>query len=61
MSSTLSSKQKILDALRKLDEDASIEEAIECLRFLASMEEGRAQLDAGQWIGHDEIKRRHGL
>jgi Putative addiction module component len=57
--SALSSKQKVLDALCTLDENAGFEEAIGCLRFLAAMEEGRAQLDAGQRIDHDEIKRRH--
>lgn len=59
--SPLSSKQKILNALRTLDEDASLEEAIEYLRILVSLEEGLAQLDAGHWIDHGEIKRRPGL
>jgi hypothetical protein len=38
--STLSSKQKILDALRTLDEDAGIEEAIEYLRFWCPWKRG---------------------
>jgi predicted transcriptional regulator len=51
-------KQRILDAL---NEDASIEEAIERLYFLAKIERGMTQLDAGQSIDHEEVKRRVGL
>ena len=54
-------KQRILDALNDLAEDASIEEAMERLYFLAKVEKGLAQLDAGQSIDHEEVKRRVGL
>ncbi len=55
------SKQRILDALNTLPEDASIEDAIERLYFLAKTEKGLAQLDAGQSLDHEEVKRRVGL
>lgn len=57
----VASKQRILDALMELPEDVSIEEAIERLCFLAKVEKGLAQLDAGQSVSHEEVKRRLGL
>ena len=38
-----------------------IEEAIERLYFLAKVEHGLTQLEKGEGIDHDEIKRRFGL
>ncbi len=51
-------KQRILDALGDLPDDVTVEEAIERLCFLAKIERGLAQLDAGQGLDHDEVKRR---
>ncbi len=53
-------KERILEALRDLPSDATCEDAIERLVFLAKIEEGLAQLDAGQFISHEEVKRRFG-
>ncbi len=57
----VANKQRILDALSDLADDASVEEAIERLYFLAKAEKGLGQLDAGQGIDHEEVKRRFGL
>jgi hypothetical protein len=57
----VANKQRILDALDDLPEDASVEEAIERLYFLAKVEKGFSQLDSGQSLDHDEVKRRVGL
>jgi hypothetical protein len=54
-------KQRILDALNDLSDDASIEDAMERLYFLAKVERGLAQLDAGQGVDHEEVKHRVGL
>lgn len=54
------SKERILEALRDLPSDATVDDAIERLIFLARIEKGLAQLDAGRGIAHDEIKRRFG-
>ena len=56
-----SGKQQILDALRDLPEDATVDDAIERLVFLAKVREGLAQLDAGQSLDHDAVKKRLGL
>ena len=60
MSSPASTKERILEALRSLPADASVEDAIERLVFMAKVEEGLTQLDAGQGIPHEEVKRRFG-
>jgi len=56
--SQASPKERILEALRDLPADASIDDAIEKLVFLARIDEGLAQLDAGQGVPHEEVKRR---
>jgi predicted transcriptional regulator len=55
-----SPKERILEALRDLPPDASIDDAIERLVFLARIEEGLAELDAGEGVPHEEVKRRFG-
>ena len=51
----------MIQAIRELPEDASVDDAIERLVFLAKIEEGLAQLDRGDGIPHEEVKRRLGL
>lgn len=51
-------RERILEAIRELPEDASVDDAIECLVFLAKIDEGLAQLDQGEGIPHEEVKRR---
>ncbi|RIL04470.1 MAG: hypothetical protein DCC71_14010 [Proteobacteria bacterium] len=53
-------KERILAALEDLPADATIDDAIERLVFLAKIEEGLEQLDAGQRIPHEEVTRRFG-
>ena len=50
-------KQRAIDALKTLPERATIEDAIERLCFIAKIEEGLRQSDAGQLVSHDEIKK----
>ena len=54
-------RDRIREALEKLPPDATYDDAIERLIFLAKIEAGLAQLDAGKSIPHDDIKRRFGL
>ena len=51
-------KQKVLEAIEKLPADATLEDAIERLVFLAKIERGLAELDAGKGVDHAEAKRR---
>jgi predicted transcriptional regulator len=51
-------KSDIVKVVQALPEDATIEDAIERLYFLAKVERGLAQSEAGDTISHDEIKTR---
>ncbi len=52
-------KQKVLDAVEQLPSTATIEDVIERLVFLAKIEQGLAQADAGQLIPHDQVAARY--
>jgi len=58
MSGSPQLKQRVLDVMDALPADATIEDAIERLVFLAKVERGLAQAEAGQLIPHDEIVQR---
>lgn len=53
-------KQKILQAVEGLPETATLEDAIERLCFLAKVEEGLRQSDAGETVPHaDAVRQIH--
>ncbi len=52
---------RILQALEDLPPNVTYDDAIERLVFLAKIEAGLAELDAGKGVPHDEVKRRVGL
>lgn len=54
-------RERMIEAIRELPEDASVDDAIERLVFLAKIEEGLGQLERGEGIPHEEVKRRLGL
>ena len=49
---------RVLDAVRDLPEDATVEDAMERLYFLAKVEEGLRQADAGETVSSEEARRR---
>jgi len=51
-------KERALEVIRGLPEDATVEDVMERLYFLAKVEEGMRQADAGQTMSHEEAKRR---
>ena len=51
-------KQRVIEALPTLPEDATIDDAIERLCVIAKIEEGLRQSDAGQVTDHEEVKKR---
>lgn len=51
-------KEKILKAVEALPQDASIEDAMERLLFLAKVERGLEQAESGRTLSHDEVKER---
>lgn len=54
-------RDQIRQAIDTLPADATLEDAIERLVFLAKIEAGLSELDDGQGVPHDEVKRRLGL
>jgi len=50
-------KSDIIASLQKLPENATVDDAMERLAFLARLEIAHAQFEAGLGIPHDEIVR----
>jgi predicted transcriptional regulator len=61
MGTNPTAKDRILEALQDLPADATIDDAIERLIFLARVDAGLAELDEGKGIPHAEVKRRLNL
>ncbi len=51
-------KEKVIQAVQDLPDDASIEDAMARLLLLAKVERGLREADAGQLIDHREVKER---
>ena len=56
--SASNTKDKVLEPLEQLPPDATVEDAMERLYFLAKVERGLAESDAGETVTHEEAKRR---
>lgn len=54
----MTTKKKVMRAVETLPENASIEHAMEKLYFLAKIERGIEQADAGKTMPHYEVKAR---
>ena len=55
--SAQTAKQKILQAVEGLPDNATLDDAIERLCFLAKVEEGLRQSDAGETVPHADAAR----
>lgn len=55
--SAQTAKQKILQAVEGLPDNATLDDAIERLCFLAKVEEGLRQSDAGETVPHADAVR----
>lgn len=51
-------KQKVLEAVQQLPPDATVEDAMERLYFLAKVERGVTQADAGETLPHEAARKR---
>lgn len=51
-------KQRVLEAVQRLPDDATFDDAIERIVFLAKIEQGLEQADAGQTVPHEEARKR---
>ena len=52
----MTAKEKVMKAVRALPNDASIEDVMERLLFLAKIEKGLMQVDSGQTLSHVQVK-----
>lgn len=53
-----STKQRVVEAVRQLPENATVEEAMERLYFLAKVERGMRDAETGRTVSHEEIRQR---
>lgn len=56
--STETTKARVLEAVQQLPADATVEQAMERLYFIAKVEEGLRQAESGKLINHEDVKRR---
>ena len=54
----MSDKQRVIEAVQRMSETATLEEISEAVAILAAIRRGEAAADAGQVVSHDEVKRR---
>jgi predicted transcriptional regulator len=53
----MSDKELALESIRRLPPDAKLEAIAERLEFLAAIRKGFDQIERGQTIPHEEVKR----
>jgi len=56
-----SAKDLLKQTAENLPANATVEEAMERLLFLARIEQGIAQADAGKTLPHEDVRQRLGL
>ncbi|MCC5850539.1 MAG: hypothetical protein JJU29_20830 [Verrucomicrobia bacterium] len=54
----MTTKDKVIQAVQNLPDDASFEDAMERLLFLVKIERGLQQADAGQTFSQAQVKER---
>ncbi len=54
----MTTKERVIEAVQGLPDDASVEDAMERLLLLSKIERGLAQANAGQTIPHAQVKER---
>ena len=53
----MSDKQMVLDSIERLPENATLDVIAERVEFLAAVRKGLDQIERGQTVPHDEVKR----
>ena len=53
----MTQKEIVLDAISELPDEVSLTEIAEKIEFLAAIQKGLDQLDRGEGIPHEEVKR----
>ena len=53
----MTEKEMVLETVRALPDNCSLEEIAERIEFMAAVQKGLDQLDRGEGIPHDEVKK----
>jgi predicted transcriptional regulator len=53
----MTEKEIVPETIRSLPDDCSLEEIAERIEFMVAVQKGVDQLDRGEGIPHDEVKR----
>ena len=53
----MTEKEIVLATIQALPDDCSLEEIAERIEFMAAVQKGLDQLDRGEGIPHDEVKK----
>ena len=53
----MSQKELVLEAIQELPDDSSIDQIADRVEFLAAIQKGMNDLDQGEIISHETIKR----
>jgi hypothetical protein len=56
----MSTKDAVIEMIRRLPDDVTVWDIMEELYFRSKVDEGLRQLDAGQGVSHDEVKKQVG-
>ena len=54
----MSDKQRVIEAVQRMPESATLDEISEAVAILAAIRRGEAAADAGKVVPHDEVRRR---
>lgn len=54
----MSDKQRVLDVLQRMSENATLEEISEQIAILAAIRHGEEAAEAGRLASHEEVKQR---
>jgi predicted transcriptional regulator len=53
----MTEKEIVLETIRALPDNCSLDEIAERIEFMAAVQKGLDQLDKGEGIPHDEVKK----
>ena len=53
----MTEKEIVLETIRALPDDCTIDEIAERIRFMAAVQKGLDELDRGEEIPHEEVKK----
>jgi predicted transcriptional regulator len=53
----MSCKELVIEVVREMPDDATVDEIVEELALLAAIRDGREDIKAGRFLTHDEIKQ----